>query len=126
MRRLPGGEAFVDLMKDRARKQQILEYDPFLRPRFKERALGRLPGSGEDKMSERIDRSQAAIEIRGSLQLRMQAPHVRLYRRRLQLSPGVRLQVELDIFMWDVERIEAEARQDARSPLHFRRQPPVT
>src|SRR5215813_1103925 len=108
MRRLPGGESFVDLMKDRARKQQILEYDPFLRPRFKEHALGRLPGNGEDKMGERKDRSQTLIDTDGLLQLRMQAPHVRLYRRRIQLSPGVRLQIKLDVFMRDIERVEAE------------------
>src|SRR6266545_2484923 len=123
MRRLPRGEAFVDLMKDRAWKQQILEYDPFLRPCFEEHALGRLPGSGEDKMSEGKDCSQTLIDTRGLLHLRMQTLHARLYCRRLQLSPGVRLQIELDVFMRDIERVEAEVRYDARPISSINHQP---
>src|SRR5262245_44803251 len=111
MWRLPWGEAFVDLMKDRAGEEQVLERDSFLRPSFEQHALGRLPGLGEDKMGERKDSSQTLIDTRGPLQLRTQTPHVSLYRRRLQLSPGVRPQIELDVLGRDVERIEAEVRQ---------------
>ena len=93
----PGGEAFVDLMKDCAGKEQILERDPFLRPRFEQHALGRLPRLSEDKMCERKDSSQTLIDTLRPLKLRLQTPHVSLYRRRLQLSPGVRLQIELDV-----------------------------
>src|SRR5215470_8484850 len=71
MRRLPGGEAFVDLMKDGAGKRQILEYEPFLRPRFEENVLGLLPGGGEDKMGERKYCPQTVIHIRGLLKSRM-------------------------------------------------------
>src|SRR5258707_1300546 len=123
MRRLPGGEAFVDLMKDGAGKQQILEHDPFLRPRFEENVLSLLPGGGEDKMSERKHHSQTFIQTRGLLKLRMQMPHLRFYCRHLQLSPGIRLQIELDVFMRDIEGIEAEVPQDARSRISINHAP---
>src|SRR5947209_3440139 len=105
MRHLFGGKAFVDLMKDSARKQQILEYDSSLRPRFEENVLGRLPGGGENKMGERKDCSQTVLHTHGLLKLRVQMPHLRFYRRHLQLGPGIRLQIELDLFMWDIEKI---------------------
>src|SRR5260370_20361634 len=97
-------------MKAGARKQQILEYDPFLRSGFEENVLGRLSGIGEDKMRERKYGSQTVIYIRVLLKLSMQMPHVRLDGRHLQLSPGVRLEVELNKFVGNIERIEAEIR----------------
>src|SRR5262245_33634709 len=106
MRRLPGEEAFVDIMKDRVSKQHTLEYDTFLRTRFEQQALGRMPGLSKNKMGERKDGSQTLIDTRGLLHLRMQMPHARPDCRHLQLSPGVRLQIELDIFMRNIERVE--------------------
>ena len=66
-------------------------------------------------MRERKDRSQTVFHARGLLQLGAQMLQLGIDRRHLQLRPGVRLQIELDVFGRDIQRIEAEVRQDARS-----------
>ena len=112
-------------MKDGAGKQQILRYHTFLRPGFEKNVLGCLPGSREDKMRERKDCSQTVIHIRGLLKVRVQMPHLRVNSGHVQLSPGIRLQIELDAFMRNVQGIKTELRQDAR-PVSFDREPLVT
>src|SRR6185437_9560486 len=82
-------EAFVDLMEDGAGKQQILEYQPFFRPRFEEYVLSGLSGAGEDKMSERKNGSQTVIDAYGLLDLRMQMLHLPFDCRHMQLGPGI-------------------------------------
>src|SRR6478736_2638355 len=115
MRQFFACKAFINLMKNSAREQQVLECDTFLRPCPEENVFRRLPGRGQNKMSKGKYQSQTFIHICRLLKLRVKISHLRFDRWHLQLRPGISLQIELNVFMREIEWIEAEIRQDARS-----------
>ena len=100
-------ETLVDLMEDRAWKQDVLRHPPLLLPCLAEEIFGGAPRLGKREVREREDAAQTCVHVDRPLDLRKQTGHLPVDGGQLQLRPGIGLQIEIDLSGVEVLWIEA-------------------